>query len=232
MWDVAVVNKRADVYGKPGRMPDDVAENLIRKQGMGIWNVFAALYGTAEQVAVNWKMVEATFKALGGKIIVEQDVPDDVCFQYRKAMFSGTPTLREFGLYNWRGGGGSLWFAPVAQARGNETVKQMKMTRATLDEYGIDYVAVFIVGWRDMHHVVDLLYDRTKPEEMRNAYECYDKLVRQFAAEGYGICRTNIAFMDQVADTFGPVKKAVNLKIKKALDPNGILSPGKSGIHA
>jgi 4-cresol dehydrogenase (hydroxylating) len=230
LWDVAVMSKRSEVYGKPGRMPDDVAEEIIRKQGFGIWNVFAALYGTPEQVEVNWKMIEATFKSLGGKILVEEEVGNDICFQYRKSMFSGTPTLREFGMYNWRGGGGSQWFAPVAQARGSETLKQMKMTRAVLDEYGIDYTAVFIVGWRDMHHVVDLLYDRTNPVEMKNAHDCYAKLVKQFAAEGYGIYRTSIAFMDQVADTFGPVKKEINRKIKRALDPNGILAPGKSGI--
>ena len=37
---------------------------------------------------------------------------------------SGVPNLQEFGLYNWRGGGGSMWFAPVSQARGSECDKQ------------------------------------------------------------------------------------------------------------
>jgi 4-cresol dehydrogenase (hydroxylating) len=37
--------------------------------------------------------------------------------------------------------------------------------------------------------------------------------------------------MDKVAKLYGPVKASVNHKIKKALDPNGILAPGKSGIH-
>ena len=231
LWDVAVGTKRADVYDKTGSIPDDVAQALIRKQGFGIWNVFAALYGTEEQVAVNWKIVESVMKSIGGRIILEEDAKDDPVFAYRKAMFSGTPTLREFGMYNWRGGGGSQWFAPVAQARGSETLKQVKMAKETLSEFGFDYVAVFIIGWRDMHHVVDLLYDRTDPAEMHKADLCYRKLIKQFSAEGYGVYRTSIAYMDLVADTYGPVKKEVNRKIKRALDPNGILAPGKSGIH-
>ena len=37
--------------------------------------------------------------------------------------------------------------------------------------------------------------------------------------------------MDQAADLFGPVKRKVDQTLKRALDPNGILAPGKSGIR-
>jgi 4-cresol dehydrogenase (hydroxylating) len=37
--------------------------------------------------------------------------------------------------------------------------------------------------------------------------------------------------MDKVADTYGPVQRNVSKILKKALDPNGILAPGKSGIR-
>ena len=47
---------------------------------------------------------------------------------------------------------------------------------------------------------------------------------------GYGLYRTNIAFMDAVGETYGPTIQNVFRKIKLALDPNGILSPGKAGI--
>ena len=28
------------------------------------------------------------------------------------------------------------------------------------EEAGVDYFGEFVVGWRDMHHVIDVLYDR------------------------------------------------------------------------
>lgn len=45
--------------------------------------------------------------------------------------------------------------------------------------------------------------------------------------------RTHILFQDQVARTYGWNDQAlmkVNESIKDALDPNGILAPGRSGI--
>jgi 4-cresol dehydrogenase (hydroxylating) len=37
--------------------------------------------------------------------------------------------------------------------------------------------------------------------------------------------------MDKVAHTYGQVQRNVHGTLKKALDPNGILAPGKSGIR-
>jgi 4-cresol dehydrogenase (hydroxylating) len=36
--------------------------------------------------------------------------------------------------------------------------------------------------------------------------------------------------MDKVADLYGPVKRELDRTLKRALDPNGIFAPGKSGI--
>jgi len=60
--------------------------------------------------------------------------------------------------------GGSMWFAPVSQARGSETHKQMKLAKTILNNHDLDYLGEFIVGWRDMHHVIEVLYDSaTRP---------------------------------------------------------------------
>ena len=37
--------------------------------------------------------------------------------------------------------------------------------------------------------------------------------------------------MDKVAETYGPVQRSVHKTLKQALDPNGIIAPGKSGIR-
>lgn len=139
--------------------------------------------------------------------------------------------MREFNLYNWRGGGGSMWFAPVSQARGSETLNQMALAKRILGKYGLDYNGEFVVGTRDMHHILDVLFDRTDPDMTKAAYQCFDELVTEFASRGYGSYRTNTAFMEKVSQTFGTVQRSINQRIKKALDPNSILAPGKSGIR-
>jgi 4-cresol dehydrogenase (hydroxylating) len=194
--------------------------------------VYAALYGTPEQVEVNWKIVSSALGRSGkAQILTAEDLGGDPIFSYRADHMRGAMNLQEFGLYNWRGGGGSIFFAPVAQALGSETERQTRMAKEILGKHGMDYVGEYIVGWRDMHHIIDILFDRNNPDETRRAYRCYEELVTVFNEAGYGSYRTNTAFMDKVADGYGPVARTVNRRLKAALDPNGILAPGKSGIR-
>ncbi|HJP36605.1 MAG TPA: 4-cresol dehydrogenase, partial [Gammaproteobacteria bacterium] len=58
----------------------------------------------------------------------------------------------------------------------------------------------------------------------------YDKLLDVFAKEGYGTYRTNTAFMGKVAQAYGSAQQNINQRLKQALDPDGIIAPGKSGI--
>lgn len=54
-----------------------------------------------------------------------------------------------------------------------------------------------------------------------------------FAARGYGEYRTHLALMDQIAATYNfndNAQMRLNETIKNALDPKGILAPGKNGI--
>ncbi len=127
-------------------------------------------------------------------------------------------------------GCGSMWFAPVSEARGSECRKQAALAKRILHKHGLDYVAEFIVAPRDMHHVIDVLYDRTKDEENQRADACFNELLDEFEKEGYAVYRVNTAFQERVAQSYGPVKRNVEHAIKRALDPNNILAPGRSGI--
>jgi 4-cresol dehydrogenase (hydroxylating) len=58
-------------------------------------------------------------------------------------------------------------------------------------------------------------------------------LVADAKAHGYGEYRTHLDYMDLVAGTYdfnGGALTRLNEKVKTALDPNGIIAPGKSGI--
>jgi hypothetical protein len=61
----------------------------------------------------------------------------------------------------------------------------------------------------------------------------FKTLIADSAKEGYAEYRTHIGFMDDVAETFDfnhHVMMRLNETVKDALDPNGILAPGKNGI--
>ncbi len=230
LWEAGTFIKRSDYFKGEGTISDEAVDTIRKEHQLGAWNVYAALYGSPDQIDVNWNIIKGAVEASGGELLTEEQAGDNYAFNYRKDLMRGDMNLGEFGLYNWRGGGGSMWFAPVSQARGTETLKQFTLAKEIMSKYGFDYVAEFIVGWRDMHHVIDLLYDRTNAEETKKANACFTELLERFADAGYGSYRTNTAFMDQVAETYGPVKRKVDRVLKRALDPNGIIAPGKSGI--
>ena len=118
----------------------------------------------------------------------------------------------------------------MSQARGSECDAQYGLAKQILNKHGLDYVGEFIVGWRDMHHVIDVLYDRSSPEETQRANACFNELLDEFEKRGYAVYRVNTAFQERVAQSYGPVKRKLEQTLKRALDPNGILAPGKCGI--
>ncbi|MCL7421589.1 MAG: FAD-binding oxidoreductase [Methylobacter sp.] len=231
LYEASATVRRSDYTTEKGATSKDVIQRIRDEHNIGAWTAYGALYGTQEQVDVNWRIVIDRIKKLGkGEILTEDQAGSDPAFKYRADLMRGNMTLTEFGLYNWRGGGGSMWFAPLSQAKGSETIKQVELATRILNKHGLDYVGEFILTQRALHHVIDVLFDRTDTEEMTRAHDCFAELLGEFEKNGYGVYRVNTAFMDRVANSFGPVQREVNKTLKRALDPNNILAPGKSGI--
>ena len=207
-------------------------ESLMKKYGVGAWNLYGAVYGTPEQVALNWMYVEGTFKSTFGnriEILTEKEAAGNPAFEYRKQLMMGGVT-KDSPLDKWQAGGGSMRFSPTAVARPDECARQAKIASGILNKYGFDYLSEYIFFWRDARHVIDLRFDRSDPADMQRAYRCFEELGKVFAKQGWAVNRTNTAFMDKVADSYGPAMRELNHTIKRALDPNNILAPGKSGI--
>jgi FAD/FMN-containing dehydrogenase len=86
---------------------------------------------------------------------------------------------------------------------------------------------------REMHHIVCLVFDRKDPDSKRRAHQLIRTLIDDAAKEGWGEYRTHLALMDQIANTYNfndNAQMKLNETIKNALDPKGILAPGKNGI--
>ena len=104
------------------------------------------------------------------------------------------------------------------------------VSESVLNRFGFDYMAMNWCNDRDMHQTTGILFDRSDSEQMKRACACYDALMQETSREGFGNYRVSIHYMDQAADLFGPALRNFHRSIKRALDPNGILAPGKSGI--
>ena len=78
-----------------------------------------------------------------------------------------------------------------------------------------------------------MIFDKDDSAKMARIDPFFRQLVADAKAQGYGEYRTHLDYMDLVAESYdwnGGALRKLNEKIKNALDPNGILAPGKSGI--
>jgi 4-cresol dehydrogenase (hydroxylating) flavoprotein subunit len=230
-YQLAMFNRREAVWDKPESVPDEAMEAAAVKAGLGMWNTYFALYGTPTGIAENEKIVRSVFEAIDGEVLTEAEMGDNPYFHHHATLMRGGLSLEEVGIARWRGNGGGLaWFAPVAPAKGDETVGQIALAKRILGKYNFDYTTAFAIGSRELHHIIALLYDKDNADEHKRAEECYRELVTGFGEQGWASYRTGVQSMDLVAQQYGTVNRAVNAKIKRALDPNGIIAPGKSGI--
>ena len=228
---LAMKSSRDQWYRGEGPMPDAVLEEARAKADVGWWNFSIRLFGLPEVNTIHAKVVRSAFAA-----VTPTEFKTTEWHRGDPLEKSGAavPSLAPLNVVNWRGGrGGHLTFSPVSPLRGVDAVKQYRMARKRFEEYGFDYYGGFTAGERYLNHITMIIYDRDDEAMTRRARDLYTVLVRDAAAAGYGEYRTHVAFYDEVATTYawgGSALMRLNETVKDALDPNGILAPGKMGI--
>jgi 4-cresol dehydrogenase (hydroxylating) len=214
-------HRRVEVYTGSGAVTDAAVRAVAAPRGIEPWCYLFSLYGRPELIQLNTRIVTEALEASGAKLIAGVHDPMQV----------NELTLQAFTLLNWIGSGGLAWFAPVAPCTGADVARQNRLARAIMDAHGIDFFSGATLNGREVLNVMPLVFNRDEADERRRARSCFEELLTRFAEQGYGMYRTGIGFMDRVAELHGATLLAVNRRIKQALDPHGILAPGKSGIH-
>jgi 4-cresol dehydrogenase (hydroxylating) len=199
----------------------------------GSWTVSGALYGENEAATARaLERVRAAFEASGkARYVPDEEARGVPHFQAAINSNSGWPAGEELNMLKWRPGEGAIWFTPGAPMIGATVNELQKTCRAIANGNGLDYMASFVCGPRFARSVHAILYNRDDPDETTRADVCYRAMAEAFRECGIFVGRAPTSY--QAFHQAQRTPEIVNAcaAIKKALDPNGILAPGRYGIE-
>ena len=222
-----------------GPMPDDAIDKLARGLDVGRWLMRSALYGDEAVVDHKFAKIKAAFERIpGAEVWGTKVAPEDIPALENPAerIQGGVPNLDINAMTAWYGGeeGGHIGFSPVAPLTGRDAIALRDLLRGMIEEAGLDYIAAMLpINARSFAHITLVIFDTKNEAQARAAYDVARRLVRDAAKLGYGEYRAHLDFMDLAADQYSWNDHAYRRfceTIKDALDPQGILAPGKQGI--
>ncbi|MFM0648746.1 FAD-binding oxidoreductase [Paraburkholderia bryophila] len=231
----AGLSARSRWYEGTGAMPESAVTAMLEKLNVGRWNLHFALYGTPELIDARYAIVQRAFARVPqAKFSATRYTGDAQPVAGGDRNLAGIPAMSAFRMLDWRGGAGAhVDFAPVCPASGRDALRQYMMIKTRAAEYGFDYYGGFTAGVRHLHHIFAAIFDRDDANQLEQAGALLRSLMSDARAAGYGQYRTHLAYMDFAAAQYGFNDGALlrlSETIKDALDPNGILAPGKQGI--
>jgi 4-cresol dehydrogenase (hydroxylating) len=218
---------------------DEQLDALADETGIGRWGVRTALWSDAETIDVHERKIREAWSAIeGGQVMrlatyTAENWHTLESAGYMDRLSAGVPSrdildvIPDFV--------GHVGFSPVVPLRGAEVAGVMRQIRAeVVARTGVNYMcAIFATNDRSATVVTPVFYVRDDPNQTKAALDTAKHLLVQLAQQGYCEYRAHLDFMDLAQDQLGfgdHAYRSFAEKIKDAVDPNGILSPGRHGI--
>jgi 4-cresol dehydrogenase (hydroxylating) flavoprotein subunit len=231
----AGLSPRAQWYDGDGAMPDSAVDAMLKKLDVGHWNLHYALYGADELIDARNRIVQHAFARVPrASMAAKKYAGDAQPTGGGDRNMAGIPAMTAFRMLDWRGGAGAhIDFSPICPAVGGDALRQYMMVKGRAASYGFDYYGGFTAGVRHLHHIFAAIFNRDDAKQSERAGDLLRALMSDVRAAGYGEYRSHLVHMDYAAAQYSFNDGALlrlSETVKDALDPAGILSPGKQGI--
>jgi 4-cresol dehydrogenase (hydroxylating) len=220
----------------PRLLSEQEIQAVADETGLGRWTVRAAIWGTgaiAEQrlagVREAWGRIEGS-RVIADHVYAPGDYPR-ITLAPEKIQ-AGIPTMQL--IERTPPELGHIGFSPIVPLTGTHVRRVIDLIRARLAEVGINYSGgIFAINERSCLAVTGIQFDVNDTERVTTAFDVSRRMVSELGSLGYGEYRAHLDFMDLASDQYSWGDHAYRrfvTRIKDAVDPNGVLSPGRHGI--
>jgi len=230
-----------DVLGKLqahlGALPDAEIQEIADSTGLGRWGQRTAVWGDRVVVEHHVARIKEAWSAIEGARVdhhrtYSKSEWGEITHFVDKVQ-AGIPSLDM--LEAIPDHVGHIGFSPVVPLTGEHVREVVDLLRRISEqEAGVNFVCgLCTISERSTIAVSGLNFDVNDAEAAKKAFETVKTMVREAAKLGYGEYRAHLDFMDLAAEQYSFGDHAYRRfveRIKDAVDPNGILSPGRHGI--
>src|SRR5579862_2796028 len=216
-------------------------ERTGQEKNLAYWSADLRFYGPAKVIAAQWECAKDKLSAIPGA-----KFRDDAAYTFpltaeQQAKVAnlpeiGIPSLSVFSILRFAAQG-HIGFSPIIPMSGEAVFEMLKVFGQAYTELGVapkDQVFAFPTSYFSRCFVLLFIFLLQKNiEENRKSRQVYKRLLEVAGEHGWGEYRTHVAFMSDVMNVYSFNKHALlrfHETVKDAIDPNGILAPGKSGI--
>jgi 4-cresol dehydrogenase (hydroxylating) flavoprotein subunit len=127
---------------------------------------------------------------------------------------------------------GFIWIGPVVPFTGRDVEIVLAAARDIFERHGFDFfVEVIVESPRALLVLFGVFYERNDPADAARASAWYEALRKRMIDDGYPPYRETAQSFPHVFDA-NPVARDFLGSIKQAVDPDGLMAPGRYGIGA
>ncbi|MDX2377552.1 FAD-binding oxidoreductase [Microbacterium sp. LRZ72] len=222
---------------QPRPWTEEEIEQYGRETGLGRWGVRVGLWEDAEimeyktrKIAERWTQIPGARIVRAGRVYTPEEYGEITLTAEKN--FAGIPSM--FLVEKTPPGIGHIGFSPVVANDPDELRKVIDAVRHHLGEAGILHSGgVYFTSARSCVVVTGIQFDTRNEEAVRNAFDVTKRLIVEVGKLGYGEYRAHLDIMELASDQYSfndHIYRRFAEKIKDAVDPNGIIAPGRHGV--